>query len=136
MRLRRGRKSMDRRCGNVIEAKPTLGQISPSEVAWAPRGQTGRRLDDQRPPPTRGQQRSQRNQVCLRINGGKTAARERQALPHLRSETESASWKNTSMRAAAAFGQRFRTPDAELRVAGHGSKPRGYASIWSRRASD
>src|SRR5579864_3771352 len=46
MRLRRGRKSMDRRCGKVIEAKPTLGQISPSEAAWAPRGQTARRLDD------------------------------------------------------------------------------------------
>ena len=37
---------MDRRCGKVIEAKPTLGQISPSEAAWAPRGQTARRLDD------------------------------------------------------------------------------------------
>jgi hypothetical protein len=31
------------------------------------------------PLPTRGQQRSQRNQVCLRINGGKTAGGERQA---------------------------------------------------------
>ena len=40
------------------------------------------------------------------------------------------------MRAAAAFGQRFRAPDAELRVAGHGSNLRGYASIWSRRGSD
>jgi hypothetical protein len=40
MRLRGGRKSTDRHCGNVIEAQPTLGQISPSEAASAPRGQT------------------------------------------------------------------------------------------------
>src|SRR6267154_6813364 len=96
MRLRRGRKSMDRRCGKVIEAKPTLGQISPSEAAWAPRGQTGRRLDDHWPPPTRGQQRSQRNQVCLRINGGKTAGGERQAFSASSQRTESAPWKKTS----------------------------------------
>jgi hypothetical protein len=30
----------------VIEARPTLGQISPSEAAWALRGQTARRLND------------------------------------------------------------------------------------------
>src|ERR1700730_15956581 len=33
---RRGRKSTDRHCGKVIEAKPTLRQISPSEAAMAP----------------------------------------------------------------------------------------------------
>jgi len=27
-------------------------------------------------------------------------------------------------------------PGAEFRVAGHGSKPRGHESIWSRRSSD
>jgi hypothetical protein len=43
---RRGRKSTDRRCGKVIEAQPTLGQISPSEAAMAPRGQTERRVGD------------------------------------------------------------------------------------------
>src|SRR5579864_3405547 len=79
MRLRRGRKSMDRRCGKVIEAKPTLGQISPSEAAWAPRGQTARRLDDHLAPFDKRAPGSQRNQVCVRINGGKTAGRERQA---------------------------------------------------------
>src|SRR6516162_4208180 len=41
---------MDRHCGKVIEAQPTLGQIGPSEAAWAPRGQTARRLDDRWPP--------------------------------------------------------------------------------------
>jgi hypothetical protein len=44
--LRRGRKSTDRHCGKVIEAQPPLGQISPSEAAWVPRGQTARRLND------------------------------------------------------------------------------------------
>src|SRR5579864_9684379 len=44
--LRRGRKSTDRRCGKVIEAQAPLGQISPSEAAWVPRGQTARRLND------------------------------------------------------------------------------------------
>jgi hypothetical protein len=43
---RRGRKSTDRHCGKVIEAQPTLGQISPSEAAMAPRGQTERRVGD------------------------------------------------------------------------------------------
>src|SRR5580700_3796025 len=79
MRLRRGRKSMDRRCGKVIEVQPTLGQISPSEAAWAPADRPGGDLAIIWRLPTRGQQRSQRNQVCVRINGGKTAGREQQA---------------------------------------------------------
>ena len=70
---------MDRRCGKMIEAKPTLGQISPSEAAWAPADRPGGDLVSICPLPTRGQQRSRRNQVCVRINGGKTAGRERQA---------------------------------------------------------
>jgi hypothetical protein len=123
--LRGGRKSMDRRCGKVIEAKPTLGQISPSGAAWAPRGQTGRRLDDH------GRLRQEGNSVrsAIKCAFASTAAKRRaendRLLPHLRSETESASRKKFRVRAAAAFGQRFRAPEAELRVAGHGSKPRG-----------
>jgi hypothetical protein len=35
-RSRRGRKSTVRHCGKVIEAQPTLGQISPSEAARVP----------------------------------------------------------------------------------------------------
>jgi hypothetical protein len=31
----RGRKSTDRRCRHAIEAKPTLGKISPSETVWS-----------------------------------------------------------------------------------------------------
>src|ERR1700674_4616285 len=52
---RRGRKSTDRHCGKVIEAKPTLGQISPSEAAMAPGGQTERRVGDYRGLLTRGE---------------------------------------------------------------------------------
>jgi hypothetical protein len=39
----------------VIEAKPTLGQISPSEAAMAPGGQTERRVGDYRGLLTRGE---------------------------------------------------------------------------------
>src|ERR1700676_469343 len=133
MRLRRGRKPMDRRGGKVIEAKPPLGQISPSEAAWAPRGQTGRRLDDQWPPPTRGQQRSQRNQVCVRINGGNTAGRERQA--------SSASSRRNRIGLLAENVEckppRISANDSELLMPIFaspvaGERCEGYVSIWSR----
>ena len=128
---------MDRRCGKVIEAKPTLGQISPSEAAWAPRGQTGRRLDDQWPPPTRGQQRSQRNQVCVRINGGKTAGRERQV-------SSASSRRNRIGLLEENFEYeppQLSANDSELPMPSFASlvtaeSRGGYASIWSRRGSD
>src|ERR1700674_2791166 len=106
---------MDRRCGKVIETKPTLGQISPSEAAWAPADRPGGDLATIWPLPTRGQQRSQRNQVCIRINGGKTAARERQAssASSLRKPTRPPG-RGLRMRAAADFRQRFRVADADL----------------------
>ena len=71
---RRGRKSTDRHCGKVIEAQPTLGQISPSEAAMAPPRIDRERLDDRRELLTRGRDPTARNQVRIRINGGKTAA--------------------------------------------------------------
>jgi hypothetical protein len=64
-------------------------QISPSEAAWAPADRPGGDLATIWPLPTRGQQRSQRNQVCVRVNGGKRAENDR-LLPHVRCETQSA----------------------------------------------
>jgi len=81
---RRGRKSTDRRCGKVIEAQPTLGQISPSEAAMAPRGQTERRVGDYWGLLTRGRDDTAWNRVRVRISGGKTAAEKERLLPHLR----------------------------------------------------
>jgi hypothetical protein len=80
-RRRRGRKSTDRRCGKVIEAQPTLGQISPSEAAWAPRGQTVRRLDDRRLFWTRGRDHPAQNYARVRIHGGETVDETKDRLP-------------------------------------------------------
>jgi hypothetical protein len=91
---------------------------------------------------TNGRLRQEGNSVRSAIKYAfASAAAKRRAendrfLSHLRGETESASWKKTSNASRRSFGQRFRAPDAELRVAGHGTKLRGYASIWSRRGSD
>jgi hypothetical protein len=65
---------MDRRCGKVIEAKPTLGQISPSEAAMVPPRIDRERLDDRPDLLTRVRDSTSRNQVRVRIKGGKTAA--------------------------------------------------------------
>src|SRR6516162_960899 len=83
MRASAGEESRrDRHCGKVIEAQPTLGQIRPSEAAWAPpRGQTMRRLDDHRALRTRGRKCRARNPARLRVNGGKTADEIRDGLP-------------------------------------------------------
>jgi hypothetical protein len=72
-RQRRGRKSIDRRCGKVIEAQPTLGQISPSEAAWAPPRTDHEETDERRPFWTRGRKHPAENQVRFRVNGGETA---------------------------------------------------------------
>jgi hypothetical protein len=122
--LRRGRKSMDRHCGKVIEAKPTLGQISPSEAAWAPADRPGGDLATIWPLPTRGKQRSQRNQVCVRINGGKTAGRERQAssASSLRDRIGPPGRK-LGMRAAVAFGQGRRSEILMSIFASPGRRP-------------
>ena len=70
---RRGRKLTDRYCAKVIEAQPTLGQISPSEAATVPPQTDRERLDDRRKLLTRGRTTMVRNQVRVRINGDKTA---------------------------------------------------------------
>jgi hypothetical protein len=128
---------MDRRCGKVIEAKPTLGQISPSEAAWAPADRPGGDLAIIWRLPTRGQQRSQRNQVCVRINGGKTAGREQQA-------SSTSSLRNRSglleenlqcePRRLSANHSELPMPIFASLVAGE--RCEGYVSIWSRCPSD
>jgi hypothetical protein len=73
-RQRRGRKSTgpplregDRGAADPRPDQPIRGSVG------APRGQTMRRLDDDRALRTRGRKRRARNQVRLRVNGGKTA---------------------------------------------------------------
>ena len=135
MRLRRGRKSMDRHCGKVIEAQPTLGQISPSEAAWAPRGQTARRLDDhlaasdKRAAAFAAESSARSHQ--RRQNGGQ---RTTGSLPIFDAKPESASWKKTKNASGGGFSQgrrsEFLMPRFVSLVAAEGGD--GFASIWSR----
>lgn len=73
----RGRKSLGRRCGQVIEAEPALGQIRPSEVRVArperAHGETGgNRLRD-----ARGRTQSAQKDLRWRINGDAAGSPER-----------------------------------------------------------
>jgi hypothetical protein len=131
---------MDRHCGKVIEAKPTLGQISPSEAAWAPRGQTARRLDDhlaafdKRAAAFAAESSARSHQ--RRQNGGQ---RTTGSFSHLRNETEMALLEENfecERRRISVMGGRpeFLMPTFASLVAAESC--RVCASIWSRRGSD
>src|ERR1700676_4665031 len=82
--LAQGKKADGPPLREVIEAQPTLGQISPSEAAMAPRGHTERRVGDYRGLLTRGRDCTAWNRVRVRVNGGKPAATNERLVPHLR----------------------------------------------------
>jgi hypothetical protein len=92
---------------------------------------------------TNGRLRQEGNSVrsAIKCAFASTAAKRRaendRLLPHLRSETESASWKKTSNASRDMLSANdSELLIAEVRVAGQVQTFGGHASIWSRRGSD